>query len=207
MSSANLPPGWSSGLHDLRSVTLVITRMPAWGAAGSGDAQEKRGGLRHPTILDRIAGYLYSTTLLIDSTCTLALANSSSMLLRSGALQQQIAWLFSSSMYALSIQRLLPPEAVTTAFHDAIICSVGIFGRVTKNFGITTSCLNIMPFADKSRHIHVRFARADRLCYACEIRNSKHEFQNSKLETGIVALKRNRDLRMLLDSLRSLEER
>ena len=88
--------------------------------------------------------YLYSVTPLIDSTGTFDLANNSSMLLRSGALQQQIAWLFSSSMYALSMQRLLPPEAETTAVHEVIICSLGIFGSVTKYFGISTSYLNIM---------------------------------------------------------------
>lgn len=98
--------------------------------------------------------HLYSTTLLIDSTRTWAFENSSSTLLRSGALQQQMAWLFSSSIYAFSMQRLLPPEAPMTSFQEAISCSLGILDKVIRYFGMPTSFLIVRRIMIMSRFIY-----------------------------------------------------
>ena len=51
MSSINLRTGWNSGLHDLRSGTLVITRMPAFGntrEAAPGRAKNKGAAYAAP---------------------------------------------------------------------------------------------------------------------------------------------------------------
>ncbi len=74
--------------------------------------------------------------------------------------------------------RLLPPEALITAFHAAVVSSLDIFGKVIKYFGMAASCFSILSCPEYVKTF-LKVLLKNRMVELCP----KYEILSTKFET------------------------